>query len=268
MKMKKIFTLLVTGALGVAFLTTSALAEEKYEHADKHQPFGLEVTGDIGVFSKYVWRGVMYTKGKPAVQGDMGVGLGDFSASVWFSNDYESPAPQFAGRDTTEFDWTLDYSGSTGDIGYSMGGIYYTYLYDGASNFVEVYAGMSYDALISPSLSVYYSAKGVSSGYYKTGDIWVDIGLSTSVDGVDLSGTVSYVNWKNKNTRAFSADNYKNGFNLVALTLSKDIPVADVIITPSLSVTIPIIGKSADGERHIYGEVVKNEFVAAVNIAF
>ena len=230
----------------------------------------VSISGDIGVASQYVWRGSVQ-KGQPAVQGDLGVSYEGLSVSAWFSNSYASPDPQTLGKEVIEFDFTADYSGSVGDVGYSVGGIYYTYLYDSHSNFVEAYAGISYDALISPSVTVYYTAKGVDSGFYETGDVWIDLSLSTAVAGFDLSGTVSFVSWKTEATKrpvVAGVDMYKNGVSLVQLSISKDVEAGGVTITPSIGVSIPVISRSSDGERYIYGGVVKNEFIAAVNIAY
>ena len=262
MKRSKIknIPIVVTTAVMLGLFTTALDV-----HAEE-----ISVSGGIGVASQYVWRGSVQ-KGQPAVQGDLGVSAGGLSISAWFSNSYTSPEPQFAGKDVVEFDFTADYSGSVGDIGYSVGSIYYTYLYDAHSNFVEAYAGLSYDAPISPSLTVYYTAKGVKSGFYKTGDVWVDLGLSTAVAGFDLSGTVSYVSWKaDAVNRAVVAglDRYKSGISLAQLAISKDIAAGALTVTPSIAVAVPVIGRSADGNRYIYGGSVKNEFIAAVNIAY
>ncbi len=230
----------------------------------------VSISGDIGMASQYVWRGSVQ-KGQPAVQGDLGASYEGVSVSAWFSNSYASPDPQTLGKEVIEFDFTADYSGSVGDLGYSVGGIYYTYLYDSHSNFVEGYAGISYDAPVSPSVTVYYTAKGVNSGFYKAGDIWVDLGLAASLAGFDLSATASFVSWKtdavNRPVTA-GLDTYKNGVSLIQLAISKDVEVGAVTITPSIGVSIPVISKSSDGERYIYGAAVKNEFIAAVNIAY
>lgn len=249
-----IFALMLVLASG----NTQAKAEE------------VSISGDIGVASQYVWRGSVQ-KGQPAVQGDLGVSYEGLSVSAWFSNSYASPDPQTLGKEVIEFDFTADYSGSVGDLGYSIGGIYYTYLYDSHSNFVEAYAGISYDALVSPSVTVYYTVKGVDSGFYKTGDIWIDLGLSTSLAGFDLSGTVSFVSWKTEAAKrpvVAGLDKYRNGVSLVQLAISKDIEAGGVTITPSIGISIPVISKSSDGERYIYGGAVKKEFIAAVNIAY
>lgn len=258
---RKIRTSMLAGMIALALAPCASMADEP------------SIGGNIGVYSQYVWRGVASSSSKAAVQGDLSVSYGGFSAGMWFSNAYPSPEPQFAGKDVVEFDWTLDYSGSIGDsgVGYSIGGIYYTYLYDAHSNFVETYLGLSYDAVVSPSVTVYYTAKGTQSGFYKTGDVWVDVGLATQLAGFDLSATGSFVNWKQdriKRPVVAGVDTYKNGFALVALAVSKDLSIGDVTLTPSLMVTMPTISRSADGQRYIYGTPVKTEFIGGVNVAY
>lgn len=231
----------------------------------------LAISGDVGAFSQYVWRGVAQNNGKTAVQGDLGASYGGLSASVWFSNTYASTAPQFGGRDVVEFDWTVDYSGSVGDLGYSVGGIGYTYLYDSQSNFPEVYAGVSYDGFLSPSLTAYYTVSDSQSKAYKSGDLWVDLGVGTSLAGFDLSGTLSYVKWKKDTVnRAITGgvDKYKSGLSLAAVSISKDLDVSGVTLTPSLSYSMPLAKKQSDGNRYIYGVAATSEFVAGVNFAY
>ena len=230
----------------------------------------IDVAGDIGVASQYVWRGAVQ-RGEPVMQGSLGASVGGLSTSLWFSNSYPSPEPQFAGKNVVEFDFTLDYSGTVDRLGYSLGGIYYTYLCDAHSNFVEVYAGLSYEAPVTPSLTVYYTAKGVQSGFYKRGDLWVDLALSAAVAGFDLSATASYVSWRGDAVnRAVVAglDRYKSGLSLMQLTVSRAIEMDGLTITPSLAVSLPVIGRSSDGNRYIYGGRVNHEFIAAVSLAY
>jgi uncharacterized protein (TIGR02001 family) len=230
----------------------------------------VEVSGDIGAYSQYVWRGVSQTAGKSAIQGDIGASMGGFSASAWFSNAYASPAPQFAGKDTVEFDWTADYSGSFDKIGYSIGGIWYTYLYDSASNFGEVYTGISYDAPVSPSATIYYNVGTSKNKAYMAGDLWIDLGLSGSAAGYDLGATVSYAKWKKDAiSRPIAAvNNFKDGFNLVSLSVSKDVTVGDSTLTASITGSAPIISKASDGVQYIYGVAASKEVVFGVNFAY
>ncbi len=255
MKLKKSYlAVLMASVLGGTASVSIAQAEE------------VSVSGDIGVASQYVWRGAVQ-KGTTAVQGDLGVSIEGLSVSTWFSNSYASPDPQTLNKEVIEFDFTADYSGSIGDVGYSIGGIYYTYMYDSHSNFVETYVGLSYDAIISPSVTAYYTAKGVQSGFYKTGDLWVDLGLSTSVKGFDLSATASYIRWKADAANRV-ANLYRNGISLVQVGISKDIEAGGVTVTPSMGFSIPVIARSSDGNRYIYGAAAQNEFIAALNIAY
>lgn len=225
----------------------------------------LEVGGDIGVFNQYVWRGVTQTNGAAAVQGDLGVSTGGLSAGLWFSNAYPSAA-KYANRDVVEFDWTVDYSGSTGDLGYSVGTIYYSYLYDGLANFNEIYAGVSYDGPLAPSLTVYYTVTDGGGTAYLKGDMWIDLGVSASALGADLGATLSYASWASDVGRA--AAEYEDGLSVLALSASKDAEVGDLTVTPSLTLSVPLSKKDAADIRYIYGTQSEVEVVAGLNVAF
>lgn len=266
MKNIKYFAMVLAGLLGMASMANSAVADGLPD---------VSIGGDIGAVSQYVWRGLPQSTdangtSNAAVQGDLSLGLGGLSVSGWFSNSYPSPAPQTLNKTVTEFDWTLDYSGSFADVGYSLGTIYYTYLYDSGSNFDELYAGLSYNAFITPSVTVYVNPKDSNNYAYLAGDTWVDLGLSSQVKGFDVSAKVSYAAWKKDtvNRPEASAGALKNGFNLVTLSLSKDFKVSDLTITPSITGTIPIIKKAADGNRYIYNLVANNEVFFGVNVAY
>jgi len=262
--MKKTYiAIMVAGLMGTGLVAKTASAEE----AASELPYGMTVSGDIGVASQYVWRGVTQTSGKTAVQGDLGVAIGGLSVGGWFSNAYAATAPQFVGRDVVEFDWTASYGGDIGEtgLGYSVGGIWYTYLYDSASNFPEINAGLSYGPL---SLTGYYVVADSNNKAYLKGDTWVDLGASYSLAGFDLSGTVSYASWKKDAVNRATVANYKNGISLATLSLSKGFTLGDVAMTSSLTATVPLATKQADGNRYIYGVAAKNEFVAAVNMSY
>lgn len=250
MQLKKGLMVLAVAAMASTVGVTAARAEMP------------EVSGDMGAFSQYVWRAVTQTSGTPAVQGDLGVAVDGVSAGVWFSNAY----PASNGRDAVEFDWTVDYSGAAGALGYSVGAIYYTYLYDGHSNFTEAYVGGSYDGPLAPSLTIYYTVTDTDSGFYKNGDIWVDLGVSGAAGGVDLSGTLSYVSWESDAGR--TPDLYDDGLAALSLGASKDMAVDGMTLTPSVTITVPLVGDSSDGEQYIYGTMVEPEFIAGLNLAY
>ncbi len=249
------------------------------------QAEGLSAFADAGVYNQYIWRGAPQNTNKAAVQGDFGLstafGSGELSASVWASNTFASPAPQFNGQDAIEFDWTLDYSGSIGNFGYSLGTIYYTYLRDSTANFDEIYLGLSYDAAVSPSVTVYYtvadSRKAVNN-LNEVGDVWLEAALGTSFRGIDLSAMVSFAFYNSDSTRVnnvtattaanTSATFFDNGASVVTLSMSKDYEVGGVTITPSVTGYIPVAKKAPNGKRYIYSTVSENNVVFGVNASF
>jgi len=271
MKNTKYFAIALAALLGMSSIPVDAAAG----------PMGISASGDIGVFNQYIWRGAPQNTNKAAVQGDVSlsvpVGPGDLSASVWGSNTFASPAPQFSGQDAIEFDWTLDYSLSLGDFGFSVGDIYYTYLRDSTANFDEIYAGTSYDgdALlgIHPFFTAYYTVADSSitvNNLNEQGDVWMETGATGSVAGVDLSAMVSFAIYNSDSTRTadIAALHFDNGASVITLGVSKDFEIGGVTITPSVTGYIPVATKAADGKRYIYNTISDNNVVFGVNAAF
>jgi len=270
-KSTRYFAIAVAGLLGMASMPVAATAG----------PLGISASGDIGVFNQYIWRGAPQNTNKAAVQGDVSlsvpVGPGDLSASVWGSNTFPSPAPQFAGQDAIEFDWTLDYSLSVADFGLSVGSIYYTYLRDSTANFVEIYTGVSYDGDailgVHPFFTGYYTvaeSSTVANNLNETGDVWLETGATASVVGVDLSAMVSFAIYSSDPTRTadIAALHFDNGASVITLGVSKDFEIGGVTITPSVTGYIPVATKAADGKRYIYNTISDNNVVFGVNAAF
>jgi uncharacterized protein (TIGR02001 family) len=134
----------------------------------------ISVYADIGAQSQYIWRGAAQSVNNDvAFQGDVGIehesGL---SANVWFSTGVD-----FATTKETEFDFTVDYSGETNDLGYSVGFISYQYTDSASSN--EIYAGISKGIA---ALTAYYNTD--SKGLYTE----LDAGM-TVADMFDASAS-------------------------------------------------------------------------------
>lgn len=239
---------------------------------------GVDVHGDVGMFNQYIWRGAPQNTNKAAVQGDIHAGTsagpGTLTASVWASNTFASSASQFAGQDAIEFDWTLDYSVSLGDVGLSAGAIYYTYLRDSTANFVEIYGGLSYDALpIKPFVTAYYTvadASTQSNNLNEVGDLWIDAGVSSSLGGFDWSAAVSFALYADDATRAVdeAAGHFEDGISVVTLAASRDFAYKSLTFTPSLTVYIPVVSEASDGNRYIYNTDSDPNVVFGVNMAW
>lgn len=203
-----------------------------------------EVTtfGDIGMTSQYMWRGMQQT-GSSSVQGDLGADFGNgLSASVWFAS---------LNSNSTEFDFTVDFSGEAGGLSYSVGFIYYSYLNGASGNAGEVYVGVGY----GPVSITYYNAVMANSGAdgWKK-DAYVDVALGHSVAGFDIGANLGF--YLPDTTTAFPAT--KNELGHVDLSLSKGIKVGGAIMTPSIMVSVPTFS----------GKTVNSQVVAGVNFAY
>jgi len=221
-----------TGALLLAMglMVSAAEAEE------------VAISGDIGVYSQYMWRGMQQTA-SASVQGDLNVDSGmGLSANVWFAS--------LAGP-STEFDFTVDYSGEIGDVGYSIGAIAYSYLNSAASNASEVYLGLSY----GPVSATYYYA--VNGAWKK--DAYLDIGLGHSLMGYDLSADFGFYLPTTSLTSPTAFPTTKKELGHVDVAISKDIDVSGITFTPSFMVSIPTYtGKPKNS----------TQFVGGLNAAF
>ncbi len=92
-----------------------------------------DVTGNAGVVSQYVWRGIPSSDGKPALQG----GVDAAWDSGWYAGGWGSNV-DYAGQTGIEIDLYGGWGGSTGDWNYSVGGTFYTFTDRVAEDFLEL----------------------------------------------------------------------------------------------------------------------------------
>lgn len=117
----------------VAALTAPALA------AAQSSPHTL--TGNVGFFSEYIFRGLKQTDGKPALQGGFdyahssGLYAGTWASNVSWLND--SPGVTGYTGSSLEWDFYGGYKGSVGDFGYDVGLLAYVYPGRVAPGFTE-----------------------------------------------------------------------------------------------------------------------------------
>jgi uncharacterized protein (TIGR02001 family) len=107
-----------------------------------------ELTGSIGVHSKYLLRGIFEEAENGAVQGSF-----DYShdsglyAGWWFSNlsyNYEADADDDATGNGVENDFYAGFAGELGSVGYDIGLIQYVYINVDDSNLTELTGTLSF----------------------------------------------------------------------------------------------------------------------------
>ncbi|QYK01825.1 TorF family putative porin [Shewanella psychrotolerans] len=171
-------------------------------------PASASVTGNAGVTSNYLWRGVTQTNDSAAVQGgidyehDSGFYLGTWASNVDFGDDT-----------TYEIDFYGGYAGSVGeDFGYDIGYLYYAYPdSDSSIDFGEISVGISWKWLSLSYSHVVNADSDVASDPYDEKDLqYINAGISFPVSE-SLSLNVHYGYSSGDVVNAwFDADDYSD----------------------------------------------------------
>ena len=110
----------------------------------------LEVSADMSVYSKYIWRGFMLDE-DPVAQPGVYIGAYGFTASIWGSFDIDSDDA----LNSDEVDYAIDYTHDFEDFSVSLGHTYYDFpAADLASK--EFYLGGGLNTVLSPTLTWFY----------------------------------------------------------------------------------------------------------------
>ena len=173
--------MIVAGVLTLSMLGAGAsvvLAEEEAPTAD----------ASVSIYSAYIWRGFGLSDDSVVIQPSMTVGYKGFALNLWGNLDTD-----YYATDTTKYnetDITLSYDGAYEKLGYGVGYIYYAL--NAADDTQEIYGTLSYDILLSPTLTFYYDVDHFSGAYYATFDISHSFTIAENYV-LDLGALVSYL---------------------------------------------------------------------------
>ncbi len=243
-------------AVFVSMAAGSARAQEEAAAAEEEKPWSVELGADYN--SKYVWRGILVTD-DPVLQPSITFAFKGFSFNIWANMDLTSVNGN--NDEINEVDYTLDYSGDAGPIGYSVGAIYYDFPNTDFAATTEVYAGVGLDVPLSPTLTVYRDVDEVD-GFYVTLDVShsfenVVIFSETAGMGIDLGAQIAWGD-DDYNDGYFGAG---SGFNAVTLTAGLPIAIGDHLsITPGVNYTYLIDSEIRDAVED------ENNFWAGVGV--
>ena len=133
---------LLSVTLGVVLALPVAAQEVTKHKEDKHVIPASDhtVTGNVGIYSQYIFRGLTQTDGDPAIQGGVdyahssGFYLGAWGSNIsWLKENFTSGAGVVAGQYSSNGRLELDlyggYKGAIGasDVTYDLGLLYYVY---------------------------------------------------------------------------------------------------------------------------------------------
>jgi uncharacterized protein (TIGR02001 family) len=158
---KLVYSLML--ALGLlaqtALLPGLALAEDK---PAEDKPPEWKVDAAAAFNTKYIWRGIMQVN-DPVLQPSMNINKGGFTFNVWGS--YDLTDKNNHKNKFTEIDLTAEYAFTFGDFSIPVGVINYQFPNTTFKSTTELYAGVSYNWLITPTLKVYQDIEQAHGEY-------------------------------------------------------------------------------------------------------
>lgn len=210
----------------IAGLTAAALGSGLAQAAEPASPH--TITGNVGIFSQYIFRGLTQTNEEPALQGGFDYAhSGGFYAGTWGSNiSWLRDFGAYTGGGSLELDIYGGYKGTIGktDFGYDVGLLYYWYPGDRApgatkADTLEVYGALTWKFL-SAKLSYAISDEvfGVANA---DGTYYLDLTATYPIPNTKLTLIAHYGIQKFTGTTAggvkndsfASYDDYKIGLN-------------------------------------------------------
>jgi len=227
-------------AVVVAFASFSVWAEESEE-------IKPSASADVGVFSKYVWRGWELSDDSVVIQPSATVEYKGFSMNLWGNLDTD-----YADSDDSEFnetDLTLAYDTSIGDFDVGVGYIYYAL--DNANDPEEIYVSVcATKCPVSPTLTVYkdftefigwYLNLGISHSFEFEKGITLDLGGSVGYYYSEDDGFVEADSNGNDTTAKYR--NFHDGKVSVGMTIPLD---TYMTLTPMIAYSFPLSGNADD----------------------
>ncbi|MFH1497730.1 MAG: TorF family putative porin [Verrucomicrobiota bacterium] len=166
-------------------IVLAALVAGSVAQAQESTGSSLSVSLDTTFVSDYVFRGA--SLGNASIQPSIEASYGDLYAGLWFSNNLNNTA-----GDPTETDLYVGYGFALTDtISLDVGVT--RYIYDGGNGAdeTEVYAGASFDVLLSPSVYYYYNLDTETSAYI--GSIGYSLPVEAIGTSLDFTGTYGYI---------------------------------------------------------------------------
>ncbi|MDH5472489.1 MAG: TorF family putative porin [Gammaproteobacteria bacterium] len=145
-----------------------------------------ELTGNIGVMSNYLWRGVTQTSDTAAISG----GLDYSHASGAYAGTWISEVSSLNGESGQyEMDLYAGYAAEAGDISYDVGVIKYVYPVDDGgtvqvdADFAEIYASIGFGPVTAYVASTF--TKESDPAFEK--DLYFSISADFEVNGLGMS---------------------------------------------------------------------------------
>lgn len=202
----------------------------------------IEVEGDayVNFSSMYLWRGYDLSSGDSVMQGGMDLSFKGLTLSYWSNYNLDSST-------LDETDIVVDYSFDASElVSISLGHILYSV--QGADDTSEVYAGVTLNTLLEPTLTAYYDYDEFS------GDVFVTAAIGHSIDlQENLSLSIGAL-------ASYSDNDVYNALHNAEFSAGLDYTVIEqVTLSPAMVFSTPISDDADD--------VIDDEFMAGLTLA-
>ncbi len=122
------------------------------------------VSLDVALYSKYIWRGIDFVDDWVA-QPAFTAGIGNFSVGAWA--DYNLTDQINLKNKVDEVDLWADYTFSFGKFSVPLGIALYTFPNTSFEQTTELYTGVSYDWIVTPSVMINWDVDEAHGFYFK-----------------------------------------------------------------------------------------------------
>jgi hypothetical protein len=229
-----------TMKLGIAIAAAAILTGQTVIHAEEAEKPTASV--DLGMFSKYVWRGFELSKDSMVIEPSVTIGYKGFSLNVWGNLDTDSQV--YDGAKYNETDLTLSYAKSVGMVKLTGGYIYYGL--DGITDSQEVFGSVTLNTILSPTISVYREIASLPAWY-------VNVGVSHSIEVVnkitfDMAASAGYYfSDDSAFSEAKSPDSKYRQLHNGLVSAGFTIPFGEYFsVKPMLAYSFPLSSKAED----------------------
>lgn len=226
-------------------------------HAEEVRP---TASADVGILSKYVWRGEELSKDSIVLQPSLTVGYRGVSVNLWGNLDTDVYDGAYTDKAKwTETDFTLGYDSSFGLVGVGLGYIYYAL--DGAVDSQEFYVSLGLDTIAAPTLTIYKEVTGALKGWYAALQVSHSFELPKEIS-LDLAASAGYYYSDNESyveyTDGLAATaepfrDFKDGLISAGLTIPIDTYIS---IIPVIAYSFPLTDRA---DNFIAGSSTKSD---------
>lgn len=221
--------------------------------AEQSNDLTLGLTTDFN--SDYIWRGLNLYDGtsiQPALDAKYNLGdMGTIGLNVW--SHLSAEGGQSSAEKFTEIDYTAHWDISMDAWSFSLGHIWYQYPRDsdGIEDSAELFASVSYDTMLKPTLKAFHDYDQYDNQYYELG---FSHAFETSALGDGFKTTPFVAIGFADNAEKVYAD--ESGVTHVAIGTSFDFQTGDLTVTPNLNYNIEV------------DDATQNEFWVGVRLGY